>query len=190
MIVPHEDLLRVLDAYAINAHEDEPEIPDARTTLDRLRADAMPSAEEDEADGLDLDFEVPAVPFDEPGSPGAHLAAIDRAKGDLRIALLPCPAPWASPLAMRFGGWNACPPPEEHAAVLRDWHARHGAEPVVMGADTLELVVRPLREPAEAKRIAIEQYGYCSDIVDQGVGTVAELASGLPGLPVWFFWWD
>ena len=38
--------------------------------------------------------------------------------------------------------------------------------------------------------LALEQYAYCNDIVDQGVETVGRLADGLAKSSYWYFWWD
>ena len=38
--------------------------------------------------------------------------------------------------------------------------------------------------------LALEQYAYCNDIVDQGVGTIGALADGLMKSHNWYFWWD
>ena len=38
--------------------------------------------------------------------------------------------------------------------------------------------------------LALEQYAYCNDIVDQGVETVGRLADGLMKSHNWYFWWD
>ena len=97
---------------------------------------------------------------------------------DLWIVLLPTTKGWEVPAYMAFGGWNSCPGPDVHVAVLRSWHERFGAEPVTMTHDVLELTV--VRRPASrelAVELALEQYRYCEDIVTQGVGTVDALAA-------------
>ena len=38
--------------------------------------------------------------------------------------------------------------------------------------------------------LALEQYAYCNDIVDQGVETIGRLADGLSKSFYWYFWWD
>jgi hypothetical protein len=38
--------------------------------------------------------------------------------------------------------------------------------------------------------LAWEQYWYCLDIVDQGVGSVSALAATLLNSTYWYFWWD
>jgi hypothetical protein len=42
----------------------------------------------------------------------------------------------------------------------------------------------------EALKLAQEQYSFCCDIVDQGVGTIENLAGGLMASSIWYFWWD
>ena len=43
---------------------------------------------------------------------------------------------------------------------------------------------------AEALALAQEHYDYCYDIVDQGVGTLSQLAAALMNDDWWYFWWD
>ena len=60
-----------------------------------------------------------------------------------------------------------------------------------MTRDVIEMqVARPPLDRAEALHLAVEQYGYCRDIVDQGVRTLDHLAALLLGGTVWYFWWD
>lgn len=92
---------------------------------------------------------------------------------------------------LNYGGWNECPLVHEHVAVHNYWDKRYGAEIVCLSSDILELKVnhRPaIRE--EALALAKEQYFYCSDIVEQGTGTIQALAAGLMASDAWFFWWD
>jgi hypothetical protein len=107
------------------------------------------------------------------------------------ILLLPAKHGWGVPAYLRWGNWNACPPPEYHCAALRKWHGRYGAELVGISGDTLNLRVtsRPgTRE--EAMALAREQYQYCPDIVDQGVGSISALAATRMATDWWYFWWD
>ncbi|MCD6051904.1 MAG: hypothetical protein K0Q55_3313 [Verrucomicrobia bacterium] len=107
------------------------------------------------------------------------------------IAQLPGPEYWALPLHLRFGSWNACPDPVVHAAMARYWEGRYGARLAAITADTIEFTVDHPPESDEAcAQLAREQYIYCQDIVDQGVGSVATLAQALKGSRTWFFWWD
>lgn len=107
------------------------------------------------------------------------------------LAFLPVPAGWEVPAFFQIGGWNACPPPEIHVRLLRDWERDFGAELVGYTGDVLELrVQRPPDSFEQALPVAQLQYAYCPDIVDQGVQTVENLARTLVGSSVWYFWWD
>ncbi|MBF5041841.1 DUF4253 domain-containing protein [Aggregicoccus sp. 17bor-14] len=110
---------------------------------------------------------------------------------EVTLAVMRASAPWEVPLQLRYGGWNACPLPEENARLMRSWAERFGAEVVGISHDTVELrVARPPQDAAAALRLAVEHYAYCSDIVHQGVESIEGLAATLLGAPVWFFWWD
>jgi hypothetical protein len=107
------------------------------------------------------------------------------------IAKLPTMDHWTIPLHLHFGGWNACPYPEEHAALARYWEEGYGARIAVVTSNTVEFTVeRPPLDPEHCARLAQEQYIYCADIVNQGVGSVPTLAGALRGSSRWFFWWD
>ncbi|MGA9521772.1 MAG: DUF4253 domain-containing protein, partial [Myxococcaceae bacterium] len=104
------------------------------------------------------------------------------------IALLPIAEPWQAPLAVRFGGFNACPDPVEAALHHRAWAERWGAEPVGITDDTLEFLVRqPPRTEVEALEAARAQLE-----VAPGDGPIRPnvLARELLGDRHWFFWWD
>lgn len=91
----------------------------------------------------------------------------------------------------RFGGWNANPFPHEHVSAFRHWRDRYGLELVGMSNDQLNLIAnKPPKTKDEAIALAIEQYRFCADIVDQGVGTIESLAHDLMTHNWWYFWWD
>ncbi len=95
------------------------------------------------------------------------------------------------PAYLRWGGWNDCPAAEYHVAAMREWRDRYGAELVGISFDTINMRVR--RKPKtrdEALALARDQYVYCSDIIDQGVGTYSALAAELIANEWWYFWWD
>jgi hypothetical protein len=107
------------------------------------------------------------------------------------LGLVPTRASWQLPLLLRFGGWNDCPAPAEHASVLARWERMYGAEIVGMTRDTLELSVgNPPDQREAALDLALEQFAYCTDVVVQGTLTIERLAATLLDGRVWFFWWD
>ena len=80
--------------------------------------------------------------------------------------------------------------PAELVPALRSWEERFGARPIGLGFDTLHLaVVRP-PGPEDAAGVAEEVYALCPDIVDQGIGSVEELATTMISGSYWYFWWD
>ncbi len=107
------------------------------------------------------------------------------------IGLVPASKSWEVPAVLSFGGWNDCPYAGDQVAVLRYWNEIYGAELVGLSGDVMEL--EPARKPStkeEALKLAQEQYWFCTDIVEQGVGTIETLAAGLMESSVWYFWWD
>lgn len=107
------------------------------------------------------------------------------------IVLVPAGRSWEAPAWLNYGGWNECPSPEVHVALLRSWHERYGAEVLSMGPETIELAVsRPVTDREEALALADEHFLYCYDIVVQGTETLDRLAAHLLDATVWYFWWD
>lgn len=108
----------------------------------------------------------------------------------LILAEIPVEEPWQVFAYLPFGGWNDCPDTPELMAMAKRWYEQYGAVPAVVTHDVLEFrLPRPVdREAAPA--LALEQYAWCSDIVEQGVGTIGALADTLARSTVWYFWWD
>ncbi|HEY5758458.1 MAG TPA: DUF4253 domain-containing protein [Steroidobacter sp.] len=110
---------------------------------------------------------------------------------EICFGLIPGESSWLVPAFLKIGGWNDCPHAEVHVAFFRRWFDRYGAEVVTVSDDVIEFhVSRPPRTPEEAKVLAMEQFVYCTDIVDQGVGTLGALTAALVNSPSWYFWWD
>lgn len=109
---------------------------------------------------------------------------------DLVVALFPSSEGWEVASFLGFGGWNDCPWAGEHALVWRAWQARHGAELIALTLDSAEFRVSRRPDRSEALALALDQYVYCYDIVDQGVETVDALAATLETSDYWYFWWD
>ncbi|KQZ60987.1 hypothetical protein ASD67_17025 [Sphingopyxis sp. Root1497] len=202
-----EDLARIADQMAMT------DLPPAATTLaaaaklahpkslwdlrDKEKADwhgylkAHPElGPEDEDYVADLG-DWPAVPPQETGLTVAEDILTRRPYPHAHILLLPTVQSFEVPAYLKWGGWNACPPPEIHVAAMRRWGEDYGAEIVGITGDVINMRVK--RRPAtreEAISLAREQYAYCADIVDQGVEDIATLAAGLMASDWWYFWWD
>jgi hypothetical protein len=148
------------------------------------------------AEGEEEDFEPPlgdwpAEPSYDPGLSVAYELVTKRSRPLVHIALIPTDDPTTIPAYMRWGNWNACPPPAYHVAALRAWRDRYGAELIGLGSDVINL--RVARRPAtreEALDLARVQHVYCNDIIDQGWGSYRAAAAGLMESDWWFFWWD
>ena len=72
------------------------------------------------------------------------------------------------------------------------WFEQHEAVPAAMSHDELEFLL-PAPVPEEkAMDAAVELYGFCPDVIDQGPedATVGALADVLRQSTVWYFWWD
>ena len=106
------------------------------------------------------------------------------------LAKIPTDKPWEVFAWFPFGGWNACPLPEEHIMISRYWYQKFGAVPAALSHDILEFVAQPLRDKSAAVGLALEQYAFCPDIIDQGMQMVGILANSLTKSSVWSFWWD
>ncbi len=107
------------------------------------------------------------------------------------VALLPTGDSSLASAFLNFGGWNDCPGTAIHTAMARRWRKSHGAVLATNTHDVLEfLIQRPIASKDDALEMAMTQYFYCSDIVEQGCGTIENLAAALMGARVWYFWWD
>ena len=90
-----------------------------------------------------------------------------------------------------MGGYNDCPLPAEQIAVAKYWYEKYGAVPAVITYDEIEFYVeKPVKTLEEAKKLAVEHYAFCYDIVEQCYGTFEKLADGLYKNIQWYFWWD
>lgn len=133
----------------------------------------------------------PFAPTPSPGLTVAYDILSRRPLETVHLAIIPTKDWTEIPAYLNWGGWNQCPAPEYHVAAFRSWRDRYGAELVGLASDTMNLrVARRPESRDEALALAREQYAYCADIVDQGTGTLSELAATLMSDNWWFFWWD
>lgn len=110
----------------------------------------------------------------------------------LILAKIPVKNPWELFAYLPFGGWNECPDTPELMAVAKYWFEQHGAVPAAMSHDELEFLLPAPVSEKEAIDVAVELYGFCPDVIDQGPedATVGALADVLRQSTVWYFWWD
>lgn len=159
--------------------------------LERLLAFARgrrPSAGEgdDLADDVQpwTELSVPSHVRYDPDAAGGH---VQEPHAQVVVVLLPTITPWHAAAYLRFGGFNACPPPHEHVAIHRHWFERWGAEPAAITTDVVEMhVTRPAATRAEALAIADEHL----DCASEGETGRGRLAARLLGARVWHLWWD
>lgn len=110
---------------------------------------------------------------------------------ELILAKIPNTQPWELAAYVPMGGYNECPAPDEQVAVFHKWYEQYRAYPAVVSYDIWECYVEnPPVSFDETIALGKEQYGFCNDVVDQGVGSVSALVSGLVGAHTWYFWWD
>ena len=84
-----------------------------------------------------------------------------------------------------------CDTPQLMAAA-KCWFEQYGAVPAAMSHDELEFLL-PAPVPKEKTMdAAVELYGFCPDVIDQGPedATVGALADVLRQSTVWYLWWD
>jgi hypothetical protein len=134
----------------------------------------------------EIDGEWPA------GAPAATRMQVLGGSSPTSVLLwIETPRGWEVPAALGFGGWNSCPPPAVHVALLRRWHDRFGATLVGLSRDRLELMVA--RRPAgraQALALAREHFLYCEELVLHQPGSLPVLAARLMASDIWSFGWD
>lgn len=123
---------------------------------------------------------------------GGYWDFITKETYPLILAEIPVKNPWEVFAWLPFGGWNECPNTPELMAITKYWYSLYGAVPVVVTHDVLELAVPAPVGIEAAKRLALEQYCFCADIVEQGPedGSPGMLADTLAKSNNWYFWWD
>lgn len=77
---------------------------------------------------------------------------------------------------------------EQVIAKLKEWEQRYPFTITGAGLDWVE--VRFERPPTDLEAFAKEVYAFCPDVVDQGSGSVSELAKEIGKTQTLFLWWD
>jgi hypothetical protein len=189
IIIPSELMVEMFDRGAENTNDDRESIIakakdiNVKVLFKRLLDDVMPM-EEDEDDDITGEFSIVE-------QTNQFQSIEDVSNQKIILAKIPTDKPWEVAAWVPMGGFNECPLPEEQVAVFKYWYEKYGAAPALVTHDVWELFVKnPPNTQGEAESLAWEQFGFCSDIVWQGVGTVKGLAGTLIHSSVWYFWWD
>ena len=166
-------------------------VKDGREVLEELIDQRKEEAEDDE---MDWDEEI--LGEIEGGYENRRFASYWNSDNNMTypliLAKIPVKNPWEIFAYLPFGGWNECPDTPELMAVSKYWFEQYGAVPAAMSHDELEFLL-PAPVPEEkAMDAAVELYGFCPDVIDQGPedATVGALADVLRQSTVWYFWWD
>ena len=138
------------------------------------------------------------LPDEEPEDDDPTLSALlryellDEEQGEMLLLQVPTDDPADIPAYLPFGGWNDCPNAETQLAFTHYWREKYGAIPAALdGADCLEfLVERPVADPLEAKKVAVEQFAFCSDLPFQVFEDFEQLTEFIHQSRQWYFWWD
>ncbi|MFD3445707.1 DUF4253 domain-containing protein [Microbacteriaceae bacterium 4G12] len=189
IIIPSEMILEIVDTKAEKeySNDDRDSIIekakniDVKELLDNLLDEVIPMEEDYDITG---EFSI--------GEQMNHFLSIDDLiNKKIIIAKIPTDKPWEVAAWVPMGGFNDCPLPEEQVAVFKHWYEKYGAIPALVTSDVWELFVeKPPKTQEESENLAWEQFGFCGDIVWQGVGTVNSLAGTLINSSIWYFWWD
>ncbi|WP_314681859.1 DUF4253 domain-containing protein [Rothia mucilaginosa] len=161
-------------------------------------------AHEDVADEFDLNKLVDEfmgsdfLPDEEPEDDAPTLSALlcyelaDEEQGEMLLLQIPTDDPADIPAYLPFGGWNDCPDAETQLAFTHYWREKYGAIPAALdNADCLEfLVEHPVADPLEAKKVAVEQFAFCSDLPFQVFEDFEQLTEFIHQSRQWYFWWD
>lgn len=188
IIIPTESMAEIVDSEPDRNYskEDRETILtkakdiDVKKLLKRLLDEVMPEVDAD----ITGEFSVK-------GKMNHFLSIEDEIKKEIIIAKIPTDKPWEAAAWVPMGGFNSCPMPEEQVAIFKYWYEKYGAIPALVTPDIWEFFVEnPPKTQEESEFLAWEQFGFCGDIVWQGVGSVNSLAGTLLNSSHWYFWWD
>ncbi|OUQ38817.1 suppressor of fused domain protein [Faecalibacterium sp. An121] len=166
-------------------------IKDGKAVLEELTGQRKEEAEDD-----DMDWNEEVLGEMEGGYENNRFSCYWNSDTDMTypliLAKIPVKNPWEIFAYLPFGNWNDCPDTPQLMAAAKYWFEQYGAVPAAMTHDELEFLL-PVPVPKEkAMDAAVELYGFCPDVIDQGPedATVGALADVLRQSTVWYFWWD
>lgn len=111
---------------------------------------------------------------------------------DTLLLEIPVKNPWEIVAYLPMGGWNEYPGAEDMISICKYWYEKYRAVPAAFTQDVMEFYAPSGLNGVDSMEAAKEHYAFCMDRVDQGTRTykLSELAAGLAGSDVWYFWWD
>ena len=164
-------------------------VKDGKAVLEELTGQRKEEAEDD-----DMDWDEEILGEMEGGYENNRISCYWDSDTDMThpliLAKIPVKNPGRSLLPAR--NENDCPDTPELMAAAKYWFEQYGAVPAAMSHDELEFLL-PAPVPKEkAVDAAVELYGFCPDVIDQGPedATVGALADVLRQSTVWYLWWD
>ncbi|HEY4377162.1 MAG TPA: DUF4253 domain-containing protein, partial [Acidimicrobiales bacterium] len=119
-------------------------------------------------------------------------AAVRSVQGSpVQIALIPAAGGWEVPALLAWAGAERRGHGgAEHLSVLKFWHDAYGAELVSLGLESLEcLLETPPVDGRSAFELAVQQYSYCPELMDNLAPAMGALAATLLGRH-WLFDWS
>ena len=166
-------------------------IKDGTAVMDELIGQRKEEAEDD-----DMDWDEEVLGEMEGGYDNDRFSCYWNSDNDMTypliLAKIPVKNPWEIFAYLPFGNWNDCPDTPELMAAAKYWFEQYGAVPAAMSHDELEFLLPAPVPKGKAMEVAVELYGFCPDVIDQGPedATVGTLADVLRQSTVWYFWWD
>ena len=166
-------------------------VKDSKAVLEALIGQRKEEAEDD-----DMDWDEEILGEMEGGEPNDRFSSYwdddTEMTYPLILAKIPVKNPWEIFAYLPFGNWNDCPDTPDLMAAAKYWFERYGAVPGAMSHDELEFLLPAPVPEKQAMDTAVELYGFCPDVIDQGPedATVGALADVLRQSTVWYLWWD
>ena len=166
-------------------------VKDGKAVLEELTDQRKEEAEDD-----DMDWDEEILGEMEGGYENNRISCYWDSDTDMThpliLAKIPVKNPWEIFAYLPFGNWNDCPDTPELMAAAKYWFEQYGAVPAAMSHDELEFLLPAPVLKEKAVDAAVELYGFCPDVIDQGPedATVGALADVLRQSTVWYLWWD
>ena len=166
-------------------------VKDGKAVLEEMTGQRKEEAEDD-----DMDWDEEILGEMEGGYENNRISCYWDSDTDMThpliLAKIPVKNPWEIFAYLPFGNWNDCPDTPELMAAAKYWFEQYGAVPAAMSHDELEFLLPAPVHKEKAMDAAVELYGFCPDVIDQGPedATVGALADVLRQSTVWYLWWD